>query len=74
VIPSRVDDRKLEAAFLEALHVEDEARAIPEEDLHLVLGFADEDEEVAAIGIVSERAFDDGALSVVTKMEGTPST
>ena len=39
--------RQPEAALLEALVIEDEAAAVPAEDLHLVAALADEDEEVA---------------------------
>jgi hypothetical protein len=51
VIPARIDDRKLASAFLQSLQVEDEAGSIPKQDLHLVLRFADEDEQVPAVGI-----------------------
>jgi hypothetical protein len=39
-----VDDRKLEAPALEPLQVQHKAVAVPEEDLHLVLRLAHEDE------------------------------
>jgi len=58
---SAVDGRQLKAPFLEALQVEHEARPIPEENLHLVARLADEDEEMPCVGVVAQRALDDGA-------------
>jgi hypothetical protein len=43
----RLEERDPEAALLEAFVIEDEATAVPGEDLHLVAALADEDEEVA---------------------------
>ena len=40
------------------------AVAVPEEDLHLVLRFADEDEEVPAVGVLLQRALDESAQPV----------
>ena len=53
-----VDDRQLEAPALQPLQIEREAVAVPEEDLHLVLRLADEDEEMAAQRVLLQRAFD----------------
>ena len=44
--------------------LKDEARAIPEEDLHLVLRLADEDEQMTLVGIVAQRALDAGTETV----------
>lgn len=59
MLAARVDDRELEPLLLQALQIEDKPGAVPEEDLHLVLRLADEDEEVARVGIVAKRAFHD---------------
>src|SRR5262249_24093794 len=59
-----VDQRKLEASPLEPLQIKHEAIAVPEEDLHLVLRFADEDEDVSLVRVLPQRAFDNSAQSV----------
>ena len=64
MLASSVDHRELEAPLLEAFQIEDEAGAIPEQDLHLVARLADEDEEMPGEGILPERAFNEGAEPV----------
>ena len=50
------DARKAEASLLEALVVEDEAAAVPGEDLDAVAATAAEDEEMAAVQVMSASA------------------
>src|SRR5690606_3110792 len=61
LLPLAVHHRQLEPTFLESLHVEDEPGAVPKQHLRLVLGLADEDEEVSGVRVLLEGALHDRA-------------
>ncbi len=60
-----VDARQPESALRESLVVDDEAPAVPEENLDAVTPLPKEDEVVAAVGIAREHTRDESGETVV---------
>ena len=58
------DGRHAEPASLQSLVIEDEATALPDENLHPVAPLADEGEQVAAVDVLLPLVADDGRQAV----------